>query len=320
MSATDNKIIYTVLVAILVAAVAITFPLMGGDAEAEPGDSQSEPYVQPAVQGQIWAYEPQFPEGYSPVVEIAYQGYGWSGTPGDYVTVDDDNTIKVTIPKNAQTGSYMFTIKASVTEPVYQEAYQYIEFQIEEKLSISNSSIATYVGDTVSWTPDGNGVELGATFSATKLPAGLTLNEDTGAITGKPTAASESTTYAITAETENQTLLFKVDISVEDTIVIGGSTTVSAFDDGTQEPAKVTSSISGVTWTIIEYDGLDGKVSVDQSGNITVNASTGDVGSHTIKIQASSGTTDQTVSKSITVSVAEKFAFGSPEFVLIGSS
>lgn len=323
MNNTSTKTLFAVLATALIAVAAFAVPFFGSSSYAAgTGTSESDPFVQESTKGQTWEYTPEFPEGLNPTVTIEKQGYGTSfstASGGTYATYSGGK-VTVAIPTNAQSGAYYIILKAETTHPT-QVARQYIQFNISDVLTITgDGNIVTYVGNEVEWTPTSNASSLGggAFTVSPQLPAGLSINSATGAITGTPTAAAAEKTYTVTVKTTTpaQTKTVQLSIFVEDTIVIGGDETVYAATNGTQDAAQVSSNISGVEWSISNAGDLDGKVFIDQSGNITVSAASGDNGSHTITVQAVSEETGQTVTKQISVEVAMGLEFGTPEFTI----
>lgn len=296
----------------LLALSACAFPIFAGDLDAAAGDSQSNPYTVNIVKGQKWEYTPTFPSSLSPTIAIEKQGTSWTSTNGTYATVSSGK-VTVTIPTSATSGTYMVIIKATTTQPT-QVARQYVQFNIVDKLTVSGSasSINTYVGGTVSWTPTAN--LSGATYTVSPtLPSGLSINSSTGVISGTPTAAKANTTYTVTATTSSpsQKATTTVSIFVESAITISGSDTVYAAVGGAQDAASVSSNV-GANWSITSYGTLSsGKVNISSAGAITVSAVSGDAGTHTITVKATSKATGQSTTKNITISIAEQLLYTS---------
>lgn len=309
----DTHIRTTALFAVALLAVsACALPIFAGDLNAAAGDSQSNPYVVNIVKGQTWQYTPTFPSSLSPTITIEKQGSAWTSTDGTYASVSSGK-VSVAIPTSAPSGSYKVIIKATTSKPT-QTARQYVEFNVVDKLTVSGSAstINTYVGGSVSWTPTAN--LSGATFSVSPaLPAGLSINSSTGKISGTPTTATASKSYTVTATTTapSQTATTAVTIFVESAIAISGTDTVYAAVGGAQDTASVSSNV-GANWSITNYGTLSsGKVSISSTGSITVSAVSGDAGQHTITVKATSKVTGQSTTKTITISIAEQLLYTS---------
>lgn len=317
---TDKHLtVFAALAAALVMASLFAVPLMGGSSDAAAGDSQDEPFTQQAIQGQTWQYTPEFPASLSPTLSIAYQGTTWTSTNGTYASMQGDDTIRVAIPANAPAGNYYIVLKAVTTNPA-QEAYQYIIFDIKPKLTLSgDGTVSTYVGQTGNkWTPVTNAADVGnVTFTSTTLPAGLTINESTGVISGSPTeAGSKQVIVTATAQDPKQTAQTTVTIDVEGAMSISGESAIAVPSDE-EATLQLGCNIEGVSWSITDYGGLDGKVTVSDTGLVTVSGlSDEDAGEHTVTVKAVSST-GQSVTKQITVDIAVDLGFGVPEFTLV---
>lgn len=135
------------------------------------------------------------------------------------------------------------------------------------------------------------GTDLGVTWKADKtLPAGLTLNADTGVISGKytGTAAGQSviTLTGTVAHGPSQTATKKVTINYEPVFSISGGNEKVLTYTGNETAKVVALSITGehsaITWSVpttagitIAQDGkltITGSVSVTADGKITVTA------------------------------------------------
>ena len=140
-----------------------------------------------------------------------------------------------------------------------------------------------------------------------ELPAGLTMNTTTGAITGTPTAASPKQTYSITTEnsggTNTATLSLTVVLPSDATLsnlVPGAGTFNQSFDSTKVSYTQtVTNSIKNMTLTPTANAGSAATITVNGTSVISGSATNSialSVGNNTITtvVTASNGTTTKT--------------------------
>lgn len=126
------------------------------------------------------------------------------------------------------------------------------------------------------------GIDLGVTWKADKtLPAGLTLNADTGVISGKytGTTAGQSviTLTGTTAHGPSQTATKKVTINYEPVFAISGGAEKVLTYTGNETAKVVALSITGehsaITWSVPTTAGItiaqDGKLTITGSAAVT---------------------------------------------------
>ncbi len=249
-------------------------------------------------------------------------GYSWTYTPtypadlASYVTtslqVNDSSigsvssgVVTVLVPSNATVGTvYNIVIKAYMSSPVEQTAYQYVKITVTSGLSITaGQDIADIVKGTAitSLTPAATssmGTITWAVKSGQSLPAGLTLSS--GVVSGTPTVAGTNTVY-LTASCSGQTADLTVSFVVYNVIVGGSAQTISSYNTTVSSTTITqTGSDLGVTWAV---------TSGTMPAGFSLNASTGVISGSSAVVKSTAititGTTangpTQTTTKVITV-------------------
>ncbi|MDY0292892.1 MAG: hypothetical protein RBR02_11230, partial [Desulfuromonadaceae bacterium] len=204
----------TALFAVLVMALAGACIIADSHESDAIGEDLSGTYGTPTniniAPGYRWTYTPDFPSDLTQYLTVSLQ-------------VNDSNvgsvsgkTVTVNIPSNAAAGTkYNVVIKASMTSPVSQTAYQYVTFTVVSGLSVSGTINDIIKGSNINFTPTGSsgmGAVTWAVTSGKTLPAGLSLSN--GKVSGTPTALGAQTVYltatAPGGETKNLEVSFTV--------------------------------------------------------------------------------------------------------------
>ncbi|MEA4977771.1 MAG: hypothetical protein VB016_04390 [Methanomassiliicoccaceae archaeon] len=91
--------------------------------------------------GYSWTYTPSYPSDISSYVTTTIQTQGTSyGTSGTWVSITSSGLTTVTIPTTAAAGTvYHLVLKATMSQPVSQTAYQHITFTVTAGLSVSGT-------------------------------------------------------------------------------------------------------------------------------------------------------------------------------------
>lgn len=295
--------------AIAMAMVMMCVPAMAmlpsDDVLAASGDT----YAVGLVEGTAYEYTPTF--------NLSNVTVTLSGTAASWLSVSG-NKISGTAPAvstSGTTASYDLVIKATTTQPT-QEAYQNIQFTVYDTLTVSGSAstVNTFVGGTVNVTSSAN-YSSGVTFSATGLPAGVSINASTGKITGSPTAAG-NTSATITAShlASGQTKTYSVAFKVSAEIAVSSGTDMYVVNgqEITVDPShmdyyKLTSNLSGVTFELKSGD-VTG-ITVNSDGTITGTPTS--MGSIDIVITATETATGQSTDFELTMHIVSKLSFDS---------
>lgn len=259
--------------AVLMLVVCSCIPAFGSDAT-----SVTDPDEVNIVKGQTWEYTPTFPSGLTPTLTVATSTASqpdssatFSASSG-YAQVSSGKIV-VTIPSTSTDDTFYLTIKAATSNPT-QVAYTYAKFNINDVLTISGTaSKVGVVGDTFSWIPETNITSAGLTSSGFAitgtLPAGLTFNSSTGAISGTPTASKTATSFIITANTAApiQSKSTAVSIVVYSDLSAGADVSVNDVIGGASSYVAPTNpSDLTVTWSV---------TSGTLPAGLSLNASTG---------------------------------------------
>lgn len=153
------------------------------------------------------------------------------------------------------------------------------------------------------------GTDLGVTWAADKaLPAGLTLNKDTGVISGTYTGTTAGqaviTLTGTTAHGPSQTATKKVTINYEPVFAInGGADKVLTYTGNTSAKTvelSVSAASSAITWSIPATTGI----SIAQDGKLTITGSAAVTADGKITVTARSAN-GQTATKTISYLVED---------------
>lgn len=190
-----------------------------------------------------------------------------------------------------QVGANTIVLKATSSKGESKELT--IEFTVFNVIKgDSEETIVAIAGQSVATKAIAQtGTDLGVTWKADKtLPAGLTLNADTGVISGKYTGSTAGqsviTLTGTTAHGPSQTATKKVTINYEPVFAISGGAEKVLTYTGNETAKVVALSITGehsaITWSVpttagitIAQDGkltITGSAAVTDDGKITVTA------------------------------------------------
>ncbi|AMK13478.1 cell surface protein [methanogenic archaeon mixed culture ISO4-G1] len=296
-----SKIKFTALFAVLVMALAGAAVFMADSNETEAiGEDLSGTYGTPTniniAPGYRWTYTPDFPSDLTQYLTVSLQ-------------VNDSNvgsvsgkTVTVNIPTNASTGTkYNVVIKATMTSPVTQTAYQYVTFTVVSGLSVSGTINDIIKGSNINFTPTGTsgmGTVTWAVQSGKTLPAGLSLTN--GVVSGTPTALGAQTVYLTATAPGGETKNLEVSFTVYSKIVGGAAQTITSYNSNVSSTAITNGEDIGVTWAV---------TSGTLPAGFTLNSSTGVVSGKSAAVQSTTvtitGTSShgpsQTATKQITI-------------------
>lgn len=179
---------------------------------------------------------------------------------------------------------------------------------------INTTTLPTaYVGETysqaLSATPGTTGNTLTWEVTQGSLPTGLSLNENTGEISGTPTAAGTSTfTVQVSETVEGETLTAVQDFTLKVTkrLAITNTQTSFTLNRGQDFNQPLTANLEGVAWKIVAGALPNGLYL--QNGAITGTVSSyADSGNYQVTVQASAD--GQTATKDFTFAVGDLFRF-----------
>lgn len=309
----EKSIKIATAMAVLVAVLGFSMVVTADDADAI-GEDLSAQYGEPTVidiaPGFKWTYSPSFPEDLVQYLTVSLK-------------VNDSNvghvsgkTITVTIPKQAQAGTvYNVVIQAAMSQPVEQTAYQYVQFNVIEGLSVSGTINDIIKGSNIDFTPSGSsgmGDVAWKVKDGTQLPDGLSFSN--GKVTGKPTAVGENKVQ-LTASAKGQTKDLVITFTVYSKINQTSPETIRSYGTQVSSAAIENASDIGVRWVL-------------QNGSMpsgfTLNADTGVVSGKSTEVKESvltiKGTSThgpvQSVTKQITVQSEPKLVLGGGSDIL----
>ena len=195
--------------------------------------------------GYRWTYTPEFPSDLTQYLTVSLQV-----NDGNIGSVSN-KTITVNIPTSATVGTvYNIVIKASMTSPIAQTAYQYVTFTVVNGLNVSGTINDIVKGSNISFTPTGTsdmGAVSWAVTSGKTLPAGLTFSN--GQVSGTPTEIGLQTVY-LTATVDGQSKDLEVSFTVYSKIVGGEAQTIRSYNTTVSSDAISNGSDIGVTWAV----------------------------------------------------------------------
>ncbi|MFA7031529.1 MAG: putative Ig domain-containing protein [Candidatus Methanomethylophilaceae archaeon] len=269
------------LFAVLVMAMAGVCIIADSHESEAIGEDLSATYGSPTniniAPGYRWTYTPDFPSDLTQYLTVSLQ-------------VNDSNvgsvsgkTVTVNIPTNASTGTkYNVVIKATMTSPVSQTAYQYVTFTVVSGLSVSGTINDIIKGSNINFTPTGTsgmGTVTWAVTSGKTLPAGLSLSN--GVVSGTPTALGAQTVYLTATAPGGETKNLEVSFTVYSKIVGGSAETIKSYNTNVSSTAITNGSDIGVTWVVI---------SGTLPSGFTLNSSTGVVSGKSSTVQSTTVT------------------------------
>ena len=296
-----SKTSYIAVIAVLASIVAALALIPVSDAVGgrQYGEDLSGEYGDATVieiaPGFEWRYTPTFPEDLTEYVTVSLE------VNDDSVGYVEGKMVIVSIPAEAVPGTtYNVVIKASMTEPVSQTAYQYVQFTVVDGLSVSGTINDIIAGTSIDFSPiaDSDMGEVTWTVKAgTQLPEGLELAD--GKVSGTPTGIGLQT-VSLTANCMGETADLEVTFTVYSAIVGDSEETISSY--GTQVSSRPISNAEDISviWTVSEGQLPEG-FSLDPATGV-VSGSSSVVQETTVTITGSSTAgPSQTTTKDITI-------------------
>ena len=241
--------------------------------------------------------------------------YTWSaaGLPAGLTINTATGTISGT-PSATGTSTVTVTLTDS-TQPTPVSVTKQFPLTVSAGVSITTASLPGGIaGNAYSTTVAAAGGTTPYSWSATGLPAGLSINAGTGAISGTPSAASSGTvTVAVTDSTSPTHLSASKQFAL--TIVAPLSMTTSALPGGLAGSAysatpAATGGVTPYTWSV---SGLPAGLSFDTgTGTISGTPSGASSGTVTVTVTDSTSPTHQSVTKQFTLTVTTGLSITTP--------
>lgn len=296
-----------VLAAVLVSVIAAVSLIPGSDAIGEDlSDDYGAPTEIDIAPGFEWRYTPEFPEDLTEYVTVSLQ-VNDSGV--GYV---DGKMVVVAIPEGAASGTvYNVVIKASMTEPVEQTAYQYVQFVVVDGLSVSGTINDIIEGTSIDFSPIAESDMGDVTWTVkqgTQLPEGLQLAD--GKVYGTPTGIGLQT-VSLTATCMGETADLVVTFTVYSEIAGDEDETIASYGSPVSSRTIANAEDIGVAWKVTSGTLPEG-FSLDPATGV-VSGSSSAVQETTVTITGTSTHgPEQSVSKDITIRSEPKLVL-SPE-------
>ena len=302
--------------AVLIMAFAGTVAFASVTEQSEAiGEDLSATYGTPTniniAPGYRWTYTPDFPSDLTQYLTVSLQ-------------VNDSNVgsvsgkiVTVNIPTNASAGTkYNVVIKAAMTSPVSQTAYQYVTFTVVSGLSVSGTINDIIKGSNINFTPTGTsgmGTVTWSVQSGKTLPAGLSFSN--GKVTGTPTSTGLQTVYLTATAPGGETKNLEVSFTVFSKINGGSAQTITSYNTTVSSAAISNGEDIGVTWAVTSGTLPTGFALNAQNG--VVSGKSAEVKSTTITITGtSSHGPSQTATKQITIQSEPQLTLSSDSNIL----
>ena len=254
MSQKTNASAVAMAVLAVVASLLVFAPVSGADAAGEDLSAQygtaTEIEIAPGFE---WRYTPTFPSDLTEYVTVTLE-VDDTGT-----AVVDGRMVIVSIADDAVVGTvYNVVMKAHMSEPVEQTAYQYVRFTVVDGLDVSGTIDDIIQGTSVDFTPSGSsdmGTVTWTIKSGTTLPAGLELMD--GKVVGTPTELGRQT-VSLTANSHGETADLEVSFTVYSKIVGDSAETITSHGTTVSSRSIVNNADIGVTWSVTDGSLPDG--------------------------------------------------------------
>ena len=238
---------------------------------------------------------------YSAVLEANISGARWSISSGSLpagLTLSSSTGQITGVPTTS--GDYTFTVRAVKDSQSAEKSFTVtISQNPPATITITTTSLPSGRVNT-SYSAQLQASTAGATWSVSSgnLPAGLTLNSSTGAITGTPTAAN---TYTFTVKaaigSASAEKSFTVTINPVTTLTITTETLDSGVR-GQSYSATLVANISGASWSVISGTLPEG-LTLSTSGRISGTPTEG--GTYSFTVRAVSGS--QSAEKELSIRI-----------------
>ena len=262
---------------------------------SDNAEASSTTYINIAP-GLQYEYTPQF--SVPAVLTIESQTGNW------FAIVDGKlvGTIGSTL------GQYTVVLKATSSNPT-QVAYQTIVFNVLSTLSITTETLAPAIKGQAYSQQIGATLSANVTYSATGLPAGLSISSS-GLISGTPTTiGSQSVTVTVSATSPTQSTSKTYTLLIKDAIAINGAVDTLYGAVGMTHTLQLSHNLAAGNWSL---SGAPSYMSISSSGLITISPSSPAqvTGSPiTVTVTVSDGNPAQSASVNINVVIVPQLSF-----------
>ena len=296
----NKKTLALVAVFCLVSSAVVMCAMME---DSDAADYTGNTYSVKLLEGQAYSYTPSF--------SLVGVTVTISGTATSWLSVSGI-TISGTAPAvSSGNSTYTLEITASTVQPT-QTAKQYITFTVYDTLTISGTStFAGSISGAVNLTSTSN--LAGTTWTATNLPAGLSINASTGTIIGTPSAAgSKTATITGTHSDSNQVKTYTINFAISTGLSVSSAAHLycvngKVLPTSAADPDyyKFTANLTGVTFAI--KSGAVSGITVNSDGRVTGTPVM--MGNHVMTITATETSTGQKVDFNLTVHIVAPLIF-----------
>lgn len=270
------------------------------------GDDSLSQYGDPTVieisPGFKWTYKTEFPSDISGYTTVSFI----VNTDNIAKLGTDGRTLTAAVPSGAAVGKvYDIVVKASMTSPVAQSAYQYVQLKVITGLTVGGTIDNILKGSSIEFTPQGSSAMGAVTWAVNgKLPDGLSF--DGTRITGTPTKLGVNTvSLKATANGESKAL----DATFTVFSVMNGASggrivdeTINAFGSDASSTGIENPSDLNVRWNVTSGTLPDGFTLDQETGSITGHSSKAQKVTVTITgTPTADGCPAQSVSKNVTI-------------------
>lgn len=292
----SREIIRSATVLAVLAVLALSAVSYDADATGEDlSGTYGEPSVIDIAPGFQWRYTPEFPSDLVEflTVSLVVNDGGVGSVSGSMVTV--------TVPSDAVPGTlYNVVMEASMTEPVEQTAYQYVQFRVVSGLSISGTINDIILGTDIDFTPIGSsdmGNVVWEVTDGTELPAGLAFSD--GRVSGTPTGIGQQT-ISLTATAKGQSDVLEISFTVYPVVQGGSDETITSYGTAVSSSTVTNDPSIGARWTVSSGTLPTGFTLDPDTG--AVSGSSSELGSTTVTLTVESTVgPEQSASREVTV-------------------
>lgn len=291
-----DSIILAAALAALVSILSVTAIACETDAVGEDlSGTYGSPSVIEIAPGFQWRYTPEYPDDLAQYVTTTLKVNDGS------IGAVSGSMVIVTIPSDATPGTlYNVVIQASMTSPVEQTAYQYVQFRVVSGLSVSGTINDIILGSSVDFAPIGTsdmGTVTWNVTDGTSLPAGLSFAD--GKVTGTPTGLGLQT-ISLTATAKGQSDVLEISFTVYQVIQGGTDETITSYGTSVSSAAVSNDAAIVAVWSVTAGT-LPAGFSLDASTGVVSGSST-EVQSTTVTLTAASTIgPEQSASRDVTI-------------------
>ncbi len=260
------------------------------------------------VEGDTWEYTPEYN---LENVTTTVSGASWLSV--------QNGTVRGTAPLiDSEMQSFTATITATTVNPT-QEAKQIVQFTVYDELTVSGTVQSKNIAVGQSFSAESlNGSKLtGVKWSMSGAPTGITIDQNTGSISGTVsdgvTSGNHTATVRAQHSASSQSSEYTIDFIVSSKLQITSGNVMYGIN-GTALPSNPTdndyhameANIDGVTYAVTDGS-LPSGITLNQDGTFT--GIPGATGTFTVTVTATETSTGQTDSIEMTISIVDPLQY-----------